>query len=62
MIELIDYLIENGACDCCARCIHNKSISDSGNVEPCAEFGKDGNVACRNGMIEFFKQKNKGDI
>ena len=54
-IKVIDYLIENGACDTCSKCIYYTPILPNGDVEPCEEFEKDGNIACRNGMIEYFK-------
>lgn len=54
-IKVIDYLIEYGACDTCAKCIYYAPILPNGDVEPCEEFEKHGNLACRNGMIEYFK-------
>ncbi len=54
-IKAIDYLIENGGCDCCAKCIYCQPIKENEDIEPCKEFEKTGNIACRNGMIEYFK-------
>ena len=54
-IKVIDYLIENGACDTCSKCIYCTPILPNGDVEPCEEFEKHGNTACRTGMIEYFK-------
>ena len=59
MIKIIDYLIANGACDCCARCIHFKPIKEPGNFDPCLEVAKYGDVACRDGMIKFFRENTK---
>lgn len=54
-IKVIDYLIENGAYDTCSKCIYCTPIAPNGDVEPCEEFEKHGNTACRTGMIEYFK-------
>ena len=54
-IKVIDYLIENGGCDLCGKCVYYKPIEQDSDVEPCEEFEKDGNIACRKGMIEWFK-------
>lgn len=54
-IKVIDYLIENGGCDCCAKCAYYKTAAENSDAEPCKAFEKDGNIACRNGMIEYFK-------
>ena len=60
LINLIDYLLVDGGADCCAKCAYN-CAGYSGNVPDdfCREFTKDGNVACRNGMIKFFHKKEK---
>lgn len=62
MINVIDYLISNGACDCCARCVHCTTIDEYEDFPPCLEREKFGDVACRDGMIKYFREKNKGDI
>ena len=54
-IKIIDFLIATGGCDTCLKCMFAKPINENDDVEPCKEFEKDGNIACRNGMIEYFK-------
>ena len=54
-IKVIDYLIENGGCDTCGKCAYAKPLDENGDIKPCLEFDKDGSVACRNGMIEYFR-------
>ena len=54
-IKVIDYLIENGGCDCCAKCAYYKTAAENSDAEHCKEFEKGGNIACRKGMIEYFK-------
>lgn len=56
-IKVIDYLIENGGCDLCGKCIYSKPILPNKDVAPCNEFKKHGNTACRNGMIAFFERE-----
>ena len=56
-IKVIDYLIENGGCDCCAKCAYYKTVAENNDAEPCKEFEKDGNIACRKGMITYFERK-----
>lgn len=55
LIEVIDYLVENSACDLCGHCAFYKPIKNDEDYTPCGEREKHGNVACRNGMIEYFK-------
>ena len=59
MIKVIDYLIANGACDCCACCSNCPPLNKDGDVEPCLEIEKYGDVACRDGMIKFFRENTK---
>ncbi len=54
-IKVIDYLIENGGCDLCGKCAYYIQAKKDEDFTPCKEFEKDGNIACRNGMIEYFK-------
>lgn len=56
-IKAIDYLIENGGCDCCAKCAYYKAFAENSDAEPCKEFDKNKNVACRNGMIAYFERE-----
>ena len=53
--KLIDYLIEEANCDICAKCAYCQPLDESVDYEPCRAREQDGNVACRNGMIEYFK-------
>lgn len=57
LIEVIDYLVENSACDLCGHCAYYKQPKNDEDYTPCNELEKHGNVACRNGMIEYFKKK-----
>ena len=54
-IKLIDYFIANSGCDLCGKCINYTPPKQDEDYTPCKEFEKDGNIACRNGMIEYFK-------
>lgn len=57
-IKVIDYLIENGGCDCCAKCVFiAQPLQKNSDVEPCKEFEKGGNIACRKGMITYFERE-----
>lgn len=54
-IKVIDYLIENGSCDLCGKCEFYVEPNKNEDFTPCQMFEKHGNTACRNGMIEYFK-------
>ena len=54
-IKLIDYLIENCGCDLCGKCAYYTPPKQDEDFTPCQMFEQDGNIACRNGMIEYFK-------
>lgn len=54
-IKVIDYLIKNGGCDCCEKCEYYCKPNENEDFTPCQMFEQNGNVACRNGMIEYFK-------
>jgi hypothetical protein len=55
--KVIDYLIEDGGCDTCSKCAYYQTVNDGEDIEACKEFKKDGNIACRNGMIEYFENE-----
>lgn len=55
-IKVIDYLIENGGCDLCGKCEYYVEPNKNEDFTPCQMFEQDGNIACRNGMIEWFKK------
>lgn len=54
LIELIDYLLKDYGGDCCAKCVHCQQANENGEIPPCRPFDKDGNIACRDGMIKWF--------
>lgn len=59
LINLIDYLLKDYGGDCCAKCVHCQQADENGNIPNCKPIEQDGNVACRNGMIAWFKQSTK---
>lgn len=56
-IKVIDYLIENGGCDLCGKCAYYTQANKNEDYTPCKAFEKDGNIACRKGMITFFERE-----
>lgn len=50
-IKLIDYLIENGGCDLCAKCAYYKPAAENSDAEPYATL----NVA----LTSQFKEKEQ---
>lgn len=56
-IKLIDYLIVNSGCDLCGKCIYYTPPKKDEDFTACKQYEKSGDIACRNGMIEFFKNK-----
>ena len=58
--KIVDFLIINGAADTCAKCIYAKdAYKKNGDVDEdfCKRYQKDGNVACKNGMIKFYTKE-----
>lgn len=56
-IKAIDHCIEKMD-DLCGKCIYAKNF----NVDfygACKHFDKEGNVACRNGIIKYFEKGEK---
>ena len=56
-IKVIDYLIENSGCDLCGKCAYYTQAKKEEDYTPCKAFEKDGNIACRKGMIEYFEKE-----
>lgn len=56
--KVISYLIENSACDICGKCAYYKAANPNEEFTPCKDFEKEGNVACRNGMIKYFENES----
>lgn len=55
--KVIDYFIENSACDLCGKCAYYTPPKKE-DFTPCKAFEKDGNKACKNGMIAYFESEN----
>lgn len=55
LIKVIDYCIEKPD-DLCGKCVYAKAFEDVELVTGCEAFDKDGNVACRNGLIKHFEE------
>lgn len=56
-IKTIDYCIKKFD-DLCGKCIYAKKYEEDVEVG-CEYFDKDGNVACRNGIIKYFEGEER---
>lgn len=52
--KVIDYLIESSGCDLCGKCAYYVQPKENEDFTGCQMFEKDGNNACRKGMIKWF--------
>lgn len=57
-IKVIDYCIEKMD-DLCGKCVYAKKFLDADFYSACEHFDKEGNVACRNGIIKYFERGEK---
>lgn len=58
-IKTIDRCIEKYD-DLCGKCIYAKTYEENVDVG-CEYFDKGGNVACRNGIIKYFKREKENE-
>lgn len=59
--KLIEWLIEDGGSDTCAKCVFAKKYDEYADLDEvsCEKFYKDGNAACRVGMLRWFEQQQQ---
>ena len=60
--KVIDYLIEHSGCDLCGKCAYYVQPKENEDFKGCQMFDRDGNGACRQGMIEWFKSSRKTKV
>lgn len=54
-VKAIDFVMEHSD-NLCKKCVHFKEILD--NIDCCCKYLDDsGNTACRDGVIEYFKNE-----
>lgn len=58
VVKVIDYLIEEGGADLCSKCAFNNSRYVNFDTGECEKYEGQNNVACRNGLIEYFKKNS----
>ena len=56
VVKVIDYLLEQGADDLCSKCAFHK-VANFDTLK-CEKYEGQNNVACRNGLIEYFKKNS----
>ena len=59
--NLIDYLLKDYGGDCCAKCVYCKEDSEE-DLPPCEMLNEFGNLGCKQGMLEWFRNnQNEGN-
>lgn len=58
--KVIDYLLLEGGADICAKCVYEKEAWKKNgdlNEDFCKHYRKQGNLACKSGMIKFYTKE-----
>lgn len=57
VVKVIDYLIEQGGLYSCSNCAFSNTQYMNFETGECEKYEGQNNVACRNGLIEYFTKK-----